>query len=443
MEGDGDLDEPTHHRRPSVRPVRTEPMAAVRLEARYADAQAVGRGGMSTVHAVRDEIVGRRVAVKVFKSGGPMTQEDQERFVEEARITGQLEHPNIVPIHDLCVERGEQPPYFTMKLVEGRTLTELIRAHAAEPLTSAHLGELLDVFLRICDAIAYAHTRGVVHRDLKPENVMVGTHGQVYVMDWGVARLLPRATEDVENGLAVSSAQRDERGSIIGTMIYMAPEQAMGLTDEIDERTDVFGLGGILYAILTARPLYLGRTHIDVLRQAREGLVFPPEAAAPHRGPPPELCRIALKAVSVRPTERHQTVDALRAEVAAFVRGGGWFPTRTYAPGTLIVQEGSRGDDAYIIVEGECEVIKTERGISRAIKRLVAGDVFGEAAVFSAKPRSASVVAVTEVVTKVVTREALHRELEGRDWLRAFFEALADRFMGLDAELTRLRDENR
>jgi serine/threonine-protein kinase len=439
------LDATTRHERPGRRRVRTEPApASPRLQARYREPRAIGKGGMSTIHRVTDEVVGRSVAVKLFRTGGPMTPEDEERFVEEARITGQLEHPNIVPIHDLCVENGDQPPYFTMKLVEGRTLTELIRRHAQEPLSPRLLDELLEVFLRVCDAVAYAHTRGVVHRDLKPENIMVGSHGQVYVMDWGVARILPpsRSGRSAEARVRVpETAHRDERGSIIGTMIYMAPEQALGRTDEVDERTDVFGLGAMLFAILTARPLYLGRTHMEVLRMAREVAVTPPDVAAPHRAPPPELCRIVLRAISARPADRYPDVESLRAEVAAFVRGGGWFPSQTFPPGAVIVQEGAPGDDAFIIVSGTCDVVKAELGVPRLVKQLGPGEVFGEAGVFSARPRTASVVATSEVTVKRVTREALRLELEGRDWLRAFFEALADRFISTDAELSRLRAE--
>ena len=438
---DDDLDETTRHERPGLRRVRTDAPTTLRLQSRYRESRPIGKGGMSTVHRVTDAVVGRRVAVKMFKVGGPVSREDEERFIEEARITGQLEHPNIVPIHDLCVDDTDQPPYFTMKLVQGRTLTEMIREHAHEPLTVAFLEPLLEAFLRVCDAIAYAHTRGVIHRDLKPENIMVGSHGQVYVMDWGVARLMPRATDPDESVQLQGTGTRDERGSIIGTMIYMSPEQAMGLTDEVDERTDVFGLGAMLYAILTARPPYMGRTHIEVLRQAREAQILPPDVVAPHRTPPPELCRIVMRALAHMPIDRYQRVEELRADVAAFVRGGGWFPTRTYAAGEVIVQEGDPGEDAFIIVQGECEVVKAERGVSRAVKRLGPGDVFGEAGVFSARPRTASVVARSPVIVKLVTRAALHRELEGRDWLRAFFEALADRFVSLDSELTRVRAE--
>jgi hypothetical protein len=197
----------------------------------------------------------------------------------------------------------------------------------------------------------------------------------------------------------------------------------------------------MLYAILTARPLYLGRTHMEVLRMAREVAVVPPDRAAPHRAPPPELCRIVSKAVAARPEDRYPAVEALRADVAAFVRGGGWFPNQTFPPGAVILQEGAPGDEAYIIVSGTCDVVKAESGESRVVKQLGPGEVFGEAGVFSARPRTASVVATSTVTVKRVTREALRLELEGRDWLRAFFEALADRFISTDAELSRLRAE--
>jgi serine/threonine protein kinase len=352
---DDELDETTRHERPGLRRVRTDAPSTLRLQSRYRESRPIGKGGMSTVHRVTDAVVGRRVAVKMFKVGGPVTREDEERFIEEARITGQLEHPNIVPIHDLCVDDADQPPYFTMKLVQGRTLTEMIREHAHEPLTVAFLEPLLEAFLRVCDAIAYAHTRGVIHRDLKPENIMVGSHGQVYVMDWGVARLMPRATNPDESVQLRGTATRDERGSIIGTMIYMSPEQAMGLTDEVDERTDVFGLGAMLYAILTARPLVHGpHAHRGALRRPARSRDPAAGLAAPHRAPPPELCRIVMKAVSAdaRPT----AISGRRGPAARRRRirpRGRLVSEQTSRPAPSSSSEGDPGDDAYIIVQGD------------------------------------------------------------------------------------------
>jgi serine/threonine-protein kinase len=408
------------------------------LDRRYVDEGVIGRGGMSVVHRMADATFARSVAMKLFRPGATITPDEALRFVEEARITGQLEHPNIVPVYDLDLGGDRAVPSFAMKLVQGETLARVIQNEARLPLNPQRLERLLDIFLRVCDAIAYAHTRGVVHRDLKPENVMVGPYGQVYVMDWGVARLLPAQGRSVEplHGLR---APVDEAGAIVGTVIYMAPEQARGQSEQIDERTDVFGLGAILYAILTARPLYLAPTLLEAFQLARDCRVVPPEVAAPNRVPPPELCRIVAKACAERPEDRYTAVDALRADVADVVRGGGWFPTRVYEAGTAIVEEGTDGDEAFIVVAGRCGVFKQREVKRERVSELGPGDVFGEAAVFSARPRTATVEALTSVTVKVVTRAALDRELEGRGWLRSLFVSLAERFTAADAELGRYK----
>src|SRR5262249_24470863 len=160
-----------------------------------------------------------------------------QRFVEEARIAGQLQHPGIVPVYTLG-EAGPGRPYFTMKLVEGQTLAALL----AERASPAHdLTRFLKVFEQVCQTLAYAHSRGVIHRDLKPANVMVGAFGEVQVMDWGLARRLGATAEDGPAGSLVEPS-RTGGGRVLGTPAYMAPEQARGEAERLDERCDVFGL---------------------------------------------------------------------------------------------------------------------------------------------------------------------------------------------------------
>ncbi|HEX7480499.1 MAG TPA: cyclic nucleotide-binding domain-containing protein [Polyangiales bacterium] len=411
---------------------------------RFEDQGEIARGGMSSVRKVFDRLVLREVAMKVLEPS--RTFDELARFIEEAQITGQLDHPNIVPIHDVELDDKGLPTRFTMKLVRGQTLHAALDQYAHGELSAEQLEELLGVFLKVCDALAFAHSRGVIHRDLKPANIMIGSHGQVYVMDWGIAMLRQGARPsqhgpDTPAMRTAAETLQEAAGSLSGTPAYMAPEQAQGRIADIDERTDVYGLGGILYQVLTLRPPHDGANASDDLRLARAGLVPPPTEVVSDRTLPPFLCRIVMKALAAKPSERYACVEDLKRDVETFLRGGGWFTQKRFAPGTLIVREGDVADAAYIITAGQCELSKTADGQKRFVRLLGAGEVFGETAIFGSTTRTATVMAHGEVTVLVVTRQALERELDRSQWLRSFVEALAERFVETDRKLTRLTSE--
>jgi len=307
--------------------------------------------------------------------------------------------------------------------------------------TDQQLERLLQVFIKVCDAVSFAHSRGVIHRDLKPENVMVGTHGQVYVMDWGCAILRPPAPG--ADGVVVTrdrtSQPLDPPGWAIGTCSYMAPEQAKARPEEIDERTDVYLLGGILYEILTAKPPHRGKTPIHTVALAQAGEVQDPQAVAEGFKVPPGLCQIAMRALGADPAGRHRTVEQLKEDVERSLRHGWWFATVTFAAGSLIVREGDQADAAYIITRGTCEAFRQKGDVRAVLRRMGAGEAFGETGIFTARPRSASVAAIDEVVAIVVTRDSLERAIGTDSWVGAFVRALAERFREADARLAQLR----
>ncbi len=285
---------------------------------RYAVAREIARGGMGAILAARDPDLARDVAIKLLLEVHVGKAGYRERFVEEARITGSLQHPGIVPVYEI----GELPdgrPFFVMRVIGGETLDAQLaaRGHPAE-----NLPHFLQVFERVCQTLAYAHSRGVLHRDLKPLNVMIAPFGVVKVMDWGVALEVRRAEREARNE---SQKTTDPLigdtafGSVIGTPAYMAPEQAQGDNARVDERTDVFGLGGILCAILTGQPPYTGtRTRKVYARAARADLAeaFARLAAAPAAR---ELVALAKWCLAPHKDARPRDAGEVAAALTAYI----------------------------------------------------------------------------------------------------------------------------
>jgi serine/threonine protein kinase len=240
----------------------------------------LGGGGMGDVYRAGDPALGRDLAVKVMKADLQGYASAEQRFLREARVTGSLQHPGIVPIYNLG-RLADGRLHYSMRLVRGRTFADILKEEAGRP---ERLPSLLAIFEKVCQAVAYAHSKQVIHRDLKPSNVMVGRFGEVQVMDWGLAKLLTADEEPAAPEGAVERAgtqiyteagetplELTQMGREMGTPAYMPPEQALGEWDTVDARADVFALGAILCEILTGQPPYRGRDREEVLRKAKRG----------------------------------------------------------------------------------------------------------------------------------------------------------------------------
>ncbi|MBI2193848.1 MAG: protein kinase [Planctomycetes bacterium] len=335
---------------------------------RYEKGKEMAQGGRGAILVCTDRILRRPVAMKVMKAEVARSREARIRFLEEAQITGQLEHPHIVPVHELGRDASDNV-YFTMKLIQGLSLGEVLR-ELKEGLPGPRLTERLEIFLKVCDAMAFAHSRGVIHRDLKPDNIMVGDFGEVLVMDWGLAKIvgapgrvgdasempaagadaaasrpappsgdaseMPAAGADAAasrpappSGDAspeeVSSIRRDaewavtEEGVITGTPSYMSPEQAKGRNDQIDHRSDIYSLGAILYQILTLERPVSGETPVEIVKKVARGEVMPPEERTPRLPIPRELSAIAMKAMKRSPDERYASVRDLARDIHRYL----------------------------------------------------------------------------------------------------------------------------
>ena len=252
------------------------------------------------------------------------------RFVEEAQISGQLQHPGVVPVYELGTLADDRP-YFAMKLVKGRTLAALL-AERAGPAEDQP--RLLGIFEQVCLTMAYAHARGVVHRDLKPSNIMVGSFGEVQVMDWGLAKVLQQRGASADNdarrirhetviqtGWSGTDAELSQAGSVMGTPAYMAPEQASGDIDRLDERADVFALGSILCEILTGRPAFTGRTAGEIHRKAARGDLADALGRIDASGADAELIRLARECLACEPEDRPENAGAVIERLTAYLSG--------------------------------------------------------------------------------------------------------------------------
>jgi tetratricopeptide (TPR) repeat protein/tRNA A-37 threonylcarbamoyl transferase component Bud32 len=291
---------------------------------RYVHREFYARGGIGEVWKADDVEIGRLVALKRLRRG---REEQQERFLVEAQITGQLAHPGVVPVHDLGVDQ-EGRPFYVMAFVHGRTLREAIeeyhagRSASGEP-PEVQAGRLLEAFIQVCQTVAYAHNRGVVHRDLKPDNVRLGRYGETIVLDWGMAKVRDHPEQAGDDppvhltGVSGSTETRD--GAVLGSPVYMAPEMAEGRAADADERTDVYLLGATLYHVLTGQAPRRGNSFEEIVELARTVPPTPPRKLRADVSRALEA--ICLKAMAHRPGDRYATPLELADDVRRYLAG--------------------------------------------------------------------------------------------------------------------------
>jgi len=292
--------------------------AQLAFEDRYEVLRTLATGSMAEIRLCKDRPFAREVAMKVLRSG-PASRASRWRFFREARVQGQLAHPAIVPVYDLGLDPAGDL-YFTMKWVRGVTLQQALaelRDGASEPAFNER--QLLARLAQLCLAMHYAHLRGVVHRDLKPTNIMLGEFGEVYALDWGLAKVLSEASPQHEPIDDASGAMRTSDGSVLGTIGYMAPEQLQGEVDKVSVRSDVYSLGAMLFELLAGEPLHKGSAAVQALSSLKTDGARPAERA--DRDVPGTLDALCYEALRVDPSERLDSAKGIAEAIELHLTG--------------------------------------------------------------------------------------------------------------------------
>jgi eukaryotic-like serine/threonine-protein kinase len=378
---------------------------------------------MGSVYEALHADLGKRLAIKVVRSELANSPEVLVRFRREARAACAIDSDHVAQIYDFGTDE-EVGLYMVIEYLEGEDLeTRLSREKWLSICEAGTIG------VHVARGLAKAHAAGIIHRDLKPANVMIAGFGQVYVMDWGLSRLSKTRP-------ASGKAAQMEAPGPVGTPDYMPPEQARGNPAEMNERSDVFGLGALLYEIVSGKTPY--GEHVDaneVLRRARAGAVIPIETAAASIGISRKLRQIVTRATAAAPADRYASVVELQNDVSSFLRGGLHLPRKLFAPGAIIIREGDVGDAAYMIVSGRCRAYRTVGAEQETLAVMSGGDVFGEMALLLDEPRAASVEALDAVTVLVLDKHTMTEGLGIGGWTGALVRALAQRFRDLEQQV--------
>jgi eukaryotic-like serine/threonine-protein kinase len=348
------------------------------LPQRYELLGLVGRGGMGLVLRVRDRALNRELALKTVRQPLPEDDPRLRRFHEEALLTAQLQHPGVPPVHEL----GQLPdgrPFFAMKLVRGETLAARLQARSSP---ADGLSELLRAFEQVCEALAYAHSHDVIHRDIKPANVMIGAHGEVQLMDWGLAKKLRRRAPSPAAGVTAGETERTvidppgrddgyETKGALGTYAYMAPEAARGRVRLQDERADVFSLGAVLCEVLTGQPPYTGPSYTQLREQAEDVTLGPAYARLDGCGAPGELVALAKRCLAAERDARPRDAAAVWQAVRAYREGE---QERRRQAELRAAEERARAEKAEEVARAErARAVAERRARRRAVAVVTAG----------------------------------------------------------------------
>ncbi len=417
---------------------------------KYSVRKKIAAGGMGSIHYVYDTDLQRHTILKVILPQHKGNAMLIKSFIKEARFTGQLEHPNIIPVHDLGYLPG-YGIYFTMKQVLGESLLDIIRK--VERKTDGFHNKydyymMLNIIRKVCDAISFAHSKHIVHRDIKPGNIMVGNYGEVLLMDWGLAKTVRSNSSRSASGRETLKDTFPDAGNtkvtrfgvVKGTPAYMPPEQAVGDASNIDHQSDIFLVGATLYHMFTYLPPYFGYGIKEIIRRARAGDFVPPqELRFKNDSLSMELCSIISRAMAANKKDRYQTVQEMADDIDDLMHGKMESIEHIFEKGDYLMREGEIGTNSYIIKGGTVEVYKQSRGRSKlSLGTVSAGAIVGEMALITDEPRSANAVAIEKTTAYELNKDLFKQNLKKLPpFMEKTITALAERLQESNTKLTK------
>jgi CRP-like cAMP-binding protein/thiamine kinase-like enzyme len=402
-------------------------------------------GGMGAIFKVLERDLQRISAMKVLLPGLKEHPDTLNNFISEAKITGFLEHPNIVPVHEL----GLLPQvgiFFTMKLAKGETLNAILaelKEGNPEYIEKYNTYHLLNIFRKVCDAVSYAHSINIVHQDIKPHNIMVGKYGEVFLMDWGIAKYVGNVEQEPDSVAKeflkdiLSFSKEKKSFHIKGSPAYMSPEQVSGDPQQIDKASDIFLLGATLYHIFTLEPPYQGDDIHEILLKAKNAELIPPETRNPAAQVPSEMSGIIMKAMALYKHDRYSTVEDMVKDIDDFIAGK-WSPQekKFFAAGETIMKEGEIGEEAYVILKGSVVIYRESGGHRVILNTAKEGDIIGEIALIIKAPRSASVEAAEDTEVAVFTARLISYNIRRLPpYMEKIVSAMTERLLAANANI--------
>jgi serine/threonine-protein kinase len=412
---------------------------------RYEKVDDIGEGGLSKVVSSFDRCLNRIVAVKELRQAFLSDPDLLNAFITEVKMISYLDHPGVVTVYDTHLTVGQQLRY-TMQLVDGQTLQAFLDYHMQPDVVSEnYLSDVINVFTKLCETLAYVHDKGVVHLDLKPENIMLGHYGEVMIMDWGNAYLYDDSLyEDYVRKFIESDSetniQLEVRDAILGTPLYMSPEQTLSRSD-LGPSSDIFSIGVVVYELLTGRRPFAAATVEEIVEKVRT--LVPPPVHELNPDIPLRLSSIVQKMMEKEPGDRHQSAHEVLDDLQAAQTSGQAFPLWEIPAGQVIFHEGDPGDFTIRIKYGRIEISKENQGSKKVLAELGPGDILGELAVFSDLPRTATAIALEDTAVYLMRSAEVNAEMEKLSpWVSQMICALSSRFDVLNKKVMDLEGDD-